>query len=206
LSGEAILFAGLWNKGVRAGAVDVDAFRVDCEKDAPRLPFFGDIFRGEALARVKSGAAVGFPLSRKREPPRFGVSLKLNLKGDEVGARLAGLAIYESLKLIEFPGGSARWPLSATGFWLRFGVKLILRTGELRPVPSGPCFGVGNFGSPFSSTKPAAFFGVKLILRTGELNPVVSNACLAGECTTSFTGLLMSDLIVLSSSSSSELA
>jgi hypothetical protein len=162
--------------------VGADVFKADCEKEAPRWPLFGDILRGEANPGVKSGAEVGFTLSMKRGPPRFGFSLRLNLKGDDVGARLAGLDIIaDSLKLIECPGGRARWPLSATEFWLRFGVKLIFLTGELRPVPSDPCLGVGSFGSPFSSTKLFVFFGVKLILRTGELNPVFPKSRLTGE-------------------------
>lgn len=105
-----------------------------------------------------------------------------NWKGDDGAGRLAGLdMIIESLKITELPGGRARWPLSATVFWLRFGAKLIFLTGELSPMPSDPCFGVGSLGSPFSSIKLDAFLGVKLILRTGELSPVVSKPCLTGE-------------------------
>lgn len=105
-----------------------------------------------------------------------------NWKGDDGAGRLAGLdMIIESLKITELPGGRARWPLSATVFWLRFGAKLIFLTGELSPMPSDVCFGVGSLGSPFSSIKLDAFLGVKLILRTGELSPVVSKPCLTGE-------------------------
>jgi hypothetical protein len=87
----------------------------------------------------------------------------------------------ESLKSIDFPGGRARWVLSATAFRPRFGVKLILLTGELRPVAADPCFGVGSFKSPFSSTMVAVFFGVKLILRTGEAKVERSVVSLVGE-------------------------
>jgi hypothetical protein len=108
-SGEPILFAGLWNKGVLAGTAGVEALNCDCDKEAPKRPFFGELLRGEFRPGVKSGTPFGFAESWKREPPLW-LSRKENLNGDEVGGgRLAGLDMnIESLKSRVFPGGRER--------------------------------------------------------------------------------------------------
>jgi hypothetical protein len=179
LKGDGILFGALWIRDVLAEN-GVDALVGDWRNEAPKLAFFGDILSGDAGPWPRFGSATELASSRKSRP-RFGVSRRENWNGEASG-RLAGLDIKtESPKSTDFPGGKARWPLSATALTLRLGVKLIFLTGELNPVADDPFLGVAGLGSPFSSIRLDAFLGVKLILRTGELNPVTSAPFLTGE-------------------------
>ena len=114
--GEDNFLIGLWSKAAEAAKDGVDGFAEACVKEVPNWPFLGDIFKGETLLGLRSGA--GIVLTSLPNSPRLGVSLKLNRKGDTSG-RLAGLDMNtESLKSMDFLGGRGKWLVSEMVFWL----------------------------------------------------------------------------------------